>query len=436
MMGECNNLYKRNSYLIKMSGDYEIKGCRSCQSENLVPIISLGEQYVSNFVNPGENTGTRVPLELILCNGCNLLQLRHNAPDEEMWGEQYWHKSGINRLIREDLGDIVSSSRQIAALKDDDLVIDIGCNDGTLLDLYDGNRIERVGFEPSKNVAREAQAKGIHVVNDFFNAEGFTGRFGSKKAKIITAISMFYDLDNPNRFLEDILSSLDENGLFVIQQNYLVSMLEQNAFDNICHEHRAYYSLGALGNLLRRHGLEVFDAKLRDINGGSIRTYVRREGNPNLKPFEGAEKRLAQLEEKERQMGLDTPKPYEDFAGRIEDLKKQMLAFIEAEKKNGKTFGICGASTRGNTTLQYFGLNTDHVIAAAEANPDKWGKRTVGSDIPIVSPDEMRKLNPDYQIVLIWHLFEGLMEKEKEYMKSGGKFILPLPHFRIVEYSR
>jgi len=419
-----------------MNGINKIKGCRACSSEDLIPIISLGEQYVSNFISPGENSGTRVPLELILCSNCKLLQLRHNAPDEEMWGDQYWYKSGINRLIIEDLKDIVDSAEKIVALNKDDLVIDIGCNDGTLLGFYDKEGINSVGFEPSKNVAKEAERRGFKIINNFFNSSDFIREFGNRKAKIITAISMFYDVDNPNQFLQDILSLLDEDGIFIIQQNYLVSMLEQNAFDNICHEHRAYYSLTSLNNLLKKHGLEIFDIKLRDINGGSIRTYIKRQGNSQINSFKDVKKRLAQLEEKEKLMLLDTSKPYEEFAQRIDNIKRHILTFIEKEKKNGKTFGVCGASTRGNTTLQYFGLNSNHILAAAEANPDKWGKRTVGSGIPVVSIEDMKKINPSYQIVLIWHLFEGLMEKEKEYLKNGGKFILPLPSFKIVEYSK
>ncbi len=419
-----------------MNSGQEIKKCRSCNSEELIPIISLGNQYISNFISVGEQNGIRVPLDLLLCNKCKLLQLKHNAPDEEMWGEHYWYKSAINRLIREDLKDIVDSSEKLVSLGEGDIVVDIGCNDGTLLEFYDKEGIKMVGFEPSKNVAREAEAKGFKIINGFFNSLDFRRLFGDKRAKLITAISMFYDLDDPNKFLQDVVSVLDDKGLFVVQQNYLVSMLEQNAFDNICHEHRAYYSLKSLKNLLDRNGLEIFDIKLVDINGGSIRTYIRKKGNLYVTPFKEVEKRLTKLEEKEKQMELDTIRPYQDFAKRIDNIKKQILTFIETEKAKGKTFGICGASTRGNTTLQYFGLSSNHVIAAAEANSDKWGRMTVGSLIPIISIDEMKKINPSYQVVLIWHLFDGLMEKEKDYLKNGGKFILPLPQFKIIEYSK
>lgn len=414
--------------------DRKINNCRSCGSEELIDVISLGEQYITNFVNNENEQGEKVPLSLVLCPKCKLLQLKHNAPNEAMWGGQYWYKSNINRLIREDLNDIVNQVEKLINLKEGDIVVDIGCNDGTMLSFYDKEGINLIGFEPSKNVAHEAEQKGFYIINNYFNAEEFKRTFGERKAKVITAISMFYDLEDPNKFVKDITECLDSNGLFVIQQNYLTSMLEQNAFDNICHEHRAYYSLHSLKNLLDKYNLEIFDVKLNNINGGSFRTYIKFKGK-QIAPFNGASHRIKEVEEKERIKELDTIKPYQEFASRIENVKKQISKFIEAEKNKGKTFGICGASTRGNTTLQYFGLTSKDIIAGAEANPDKWGRKTVGSLIPLVSIDEMKKINPDYQIVLIWHLFEGLMDKEKDYLKRGGKFILPLPEFSIIEYS-
>jgi len=416
--------------------EFEITKCRTCYSENLIKIISLGEQHISNFINSEEEQGTKIPLDLILCSDCKLLQLKHNAPSEKMWGGHYWYKSGINKIIIDDLKDIVDKSEKLVNLNKDDIVIDIGCNDGTLLGFYDKEGIELVGFEPSKNVAQEAVSKGFNIINNFFNVDNFKERFPGKKAKIITAISMFYDLENPNGFVQDIAECLDENGIFVIQQNYMLSMLEQNVFDNICHEHREYYSLTSLKPLLEKYNLEIFDVELNEINGGSIRTYIKFKNNHLTNSFKDAKKRIFRVEEKEKQAELEIAKPYLDFAKRISGIKENLLRFIEIERAKGKTFGILGASTRGNTLLQYFELNSNMIIAAAEANPDKWGKKTVGTLIPIVSIDEMKRINPDYQILTIWHLFEGLMDKEKEYLKEGGKFILPLPEFKIIEYSK
>ena len=415
-----------------MGQNIEIKNCRSCDSKSLIPILSLGNQYVTNFVESGSSEDVRCPLDLILCKNCKLLQMKHSAPPQSTWNNQYWYKSGISTTIVDDLKDIVDNAKKLVSLEDKDIVIDIGCNDGTLLEFYDVSGLRTIGFEPSGNVAKEAESKGFHILNDFFNAESFKKEFGGEKAKIITAISMFYDLDNPNKFLEDINEILDEEGLFIIQQNYLVAMLENNAFDNICHEHREYYSFGTLKKILEKHGLEIFDVEQNSINGGSIRTYIRFEGNANLKGFEGSEKRIEDVEEYESKLGLDMIKPYEDFANRINNIRKKLMTFLKQEKEKGKEIYLYGASTRGNVVLQYFELGPELVTAIADMNPDKWGKKTVGTMIPIISPEEFRKKNPDYLLVMVWHFFNEIKNQENEWFEKGGKFIVALPEFKVV----
>ncbi len=499
-----------------MSEQYAISECRACFSKNLVPIISLGDQYITNFVDSEEDHKRipKVPLDLIICTDCKILQLRHNATAESMWDEQYWYKSGISTTIKADLKDIVESSLKLANLNEKDIIVDIGSNDGTLLSFYD-KKFDAVGFEPSKNVANEAKSKGFKVINDFFNAGSYKKEFGDKKAKLITAISMFYDLEDPNQFLRDIISVLDKDGLFVIQQNYLATMLQYNAFDNICHEHREYYSFTALRNLLEKHGLEIFDVGQSAINGGSIRTYIRKKrekeytpidpikrtfeemglgvseiglsnlgelslkislsklGNSkntslntlrkslskfdlaiediefgeninlylklnssnSIKPFDGAEKRIRDIISMEEKMELNTMKPYLEFAARIDKIKSDLLNFLKQEKAKGKKIWIYGASTRGNVILQYFDLGPDMIEAIADKNADKYGKKTVGSLIPIFSPEVMRKANPDYLIVNTWHFFEEIRTQEMEYHKNGGILIAPLPELKIVKYQ-
>lgn len=426
--------------------DMERNYCRSCGSKDLKSILSLGEIYVTNFIKTEEEQGQKVPLELMLCNpkkGCGLLQLRHTTPSEMMWADQYWYKSGINSMIRADLKDIVEKSREIVAnglrpMMSGDVVVDIGSNDGTLLDYYNLPNpnivfnLRKVGFEPSRNVAKEAEGKGFEIINDFFNAKAYEEKIGKRKAKIITAISMFYDLDKPNDFVKDLTKCLDEDGLLVIQQNYLATMLKNNAVDNICHEHMEYYSLHSLEHLLNKHGLETFDAELNEINGGSIRNYIRFKGSKIVQTPE-AKIRLENLVDAEKEMGLDTTKPYIEFANRIKTIKNELIGFLTKEKAKGKNICALGASTRGNTTLQYFGLTPKLIDCIFDRNPDKEGKKAVGSLIPVTSPDNIGKYNPDYQLVLIWHIFKGVGEDEKKFVKKGGKFILPLPNIRIID---
>lgn len=411
-----------------------VDSCRSCGSKDLLDILSLGNLYVTNFVNSEEEQGPKIPLELMLCNpekGCGLLQLRHTTHPELMWGDQYWYKSGINSMIRADLKDIVEKSKNIIPLKNGDIVTDIGCNDGTMLEYYNIPGLNLIGFEPSKNVAREAQSRGINIINDFFNEKAYYSRLGKEKSKIITAISMFYDLDEPNKFIEDIAKCLDKDGLFVIQQNYLASMLNNNAIDNICHEHLEYYSYNSLENLLNRHGFETFDVELNEINGGSIRNYIKFKEGKIHQPDE-AKKRLNNLIQFETENKLKDIETYNNFAKRINLVKKELVDLLSKEKKDGKIICALGASTRGNTTLQYFGLTPDLISCIFDRNPDKEGKKAVGSLIPVTSPDNISKYNPDYQVVLIWHIFKGIGDDEKKFIKNGGKFILPLPKIKII----
>ena len=409
--------------------------CRICKSKNLVPILSLDNQFVSDFLISENPKCSKIPLELLLCDpnsgGCGLLQLRHSVPPDMMY-KQYWYKSGISTTIKNDLQDIVSKIQKLSDLKNNDIVVDIGCNDGTLLRFYNNKDLIRVGFEPARNLVKEAEVGTNKIINNFFNYDDFHKNFRNKRTKVITAISMFYDLEDPNKFIDDITKILDPEGVFVIQQNYLLSMLEQNAFDNICHEHLEYYSLFSLENLLKNHNLEVFDVELNNINGGSFRTYIRFR-NSSVKPFTGADYRIKRVREKESKLGLQDKRIYQEFGSRVNDIKEKLLDFIKAEIKKEKKIYVYGASTRGNVTLQFCGIDNKMITAATDKNPEKWGRKTVGSMIPIIPLEQYRKENPDYLLVLPWHFFEEIKEQEKEYFNSGGKFIVPLPEFRIVE---
>lgn len=412
-----------------------ISSCRVCGRDNLAPILSLGEHYVTNFVESTDDETPKVPLDLVLCDpragGCGLLQLKHTVPAELLYGEHYWYRSGINQTMRDELADIVAKSEQIAGLKTGDLALDIGCNDGTLLRAYKTPGLQLVGMDPASNLIPFAKEGTTKIINDFFHYSAFAKEFGDEKAKVITAIAMFYDLDDPNTFVSDVVKCLAPNGLFIIQQNYLVGMLEQIAFDNIVHEHLEYYSLFSLENILRRYDLEIFDVESRDINGGSFRTYIRHIGAA-VPQSAGGQERVAAMREKEKKLGLDDKKIYEGFAGRVKSIGDRLYSFVKAEAEKGKTIYVYGASTRGNTTLQFAKLDYNLIKAAAERNPDKWGKKTVGTLIPIISEEQARAEKPDYFLILPWHFLKEFKQREAEFLKSGGKFIVPLPEFRII----
>ncbi len=413
-----------------------ITSCRICGSKNLIPILSLGEQYVSNFVDFPTKEKLVVPLDLVLCDansgGCGLLQLKHTASPETMY-RNYWYKSGMNQTMKDALADITAKAKKLVKLVPGDVVIDIGCNDGTLLRSYGLSDITLVGFEPAMNLVDEAGIGATKIINDFFNVRSFHNNFAGKKAKIITSIAMFYDLDEPNVFVSDIAACLDKDGVWIVQMSYLPLMLETNAFDNICHEHLEYYSLLSLENLLKRHNLEVFDVELNDVNGGSFRVYIKHAGSGKINAAPGAGERLAKQHEYESKLGLNNKKIYEEFSLRVKSIKDELIEFIKAEAAKGKKIYIYGASTKGNTLLQYCGLDASLIKAAAERNPYKWGKKTVGTLIPIISEEQARSEKPDYFLVLPWHFLKEFISREAGYLKNGGKFIVPLPEFKIID---
>ncbi len=415
-----------------------IDNCRVCGFEKLTPILSLGDLYISDFLEESEmGEAEKAPLDLVLCNendgGCGLLQLKHTVSNEVMY-RRYWYFSGTNKTMTDELVDIAQKVESLVNLKDEDYVIDIGVNDGTLLRGYKAQGINRTGFEPAKNLEKYNSVGTTKIINDFFGYEEWQKEFGNIKAKAITAIAMFYDLDDPNKFVGDVVKCLDKDGVFIIQMAYLPSMLFKNMFDNICHEHLEYYSLLSLENLLKRHNLEVFDVELNDINGGSFRTYIKhKDGGQSIKISEGAQQRINNLKENEEKLELNDKKTYEDFASRVEKIKKEVFNFIKDEVEKGKKVYVYGASTKGNTLLQYFNLDSSLIGAAAERNSTKWGRKTVGTNIPIISEEQARAEKPDYFLILPWHFLKEFKEREVEYLKNGGKFIVPLPEFEIID---
>lgn len=415
-----------------------ISNCRVCGFEKLTPILSLGDLYISDFLEESEmNEAEKAPLDLVLCNendgGCGLLQLKHTVSNEVMY-RRYWYFSGTNKTMMQELYNIAAKIESLAPLKVGDYVMDIGANDGTLLRGYKFRGLNLTGFEPAKNLGKYNTVGTTKIINDFFNCEAWKKEFGEAKAKAITAIAMFYDLDDPNKFVADVAKCLDKEGVFIIQMAYLPSMLAQNMFDNICHEHLEYYSLLSLENLLKRHNLEVFDVELNDINGGSYRIYIKhKDGGQSIKVAAGAEKRMGDLREAEKKLELNNRKVYDEFAERVEKIKKEVFSFIKSEVEKGEKVYVYGASTKGNTLLQYFNLDNSLIKAAAERNSAKWGKKTVGTNIPIISEEQARSEKPDYFLILPWHFLKEFKEREAEYLKNGGKFIVPLPEFEIID---
>ena len=407
-----------------------ITECRSCGSTDLTPILSLGLQYPSNFIelNSIPDKKEKIPLELIFCEkkDCGLLQLKHTASRESLYKE-YWFRSGLNEKMVDALKDITKSVEKRISLSENDIVLDIGCNDGTLLRSYQ-SKVRLVGFEPASNLMNEASKDTDLIINNFFSFFEFVQHFPNERIKAITSIAMFYDLEDPNSFVSDIVNCLDQDGIWVIQMAYLIPMLELNAFDNIVHEHLEYWSLKSVKRLLEEYGLEIFDVELNDVYGGSFRIFVKTKKNGKINIQNSVDEFL----KKEDEFGLEKKETYLDFANRVNSLKNKLNDFIKEEISNGKSIYAYGASTKGNTLLQFYNLNNKLISKAADRDSKKFGKMTIGSNIPIISEEQARDEKPDYFLVLPWHLVDFFKERENAFLKNGGKFIVPLPDFKII----
>ena len=403
--------------------------CRSCGTilpkENL---LSLGVQHIVDFLVDGEEGRGQAPLELVLCSACQLLQLRHTVNADILY-RKFWYRSGINEQMRSALRDIVVQAENRVHLKAGDYVCDIGSNDGTMLSYYDKD-IRKVGFEPATELGIEAsqKVKGKFVL-DYFNAAAALKASGDKKYKVVTAIAMFYDLEHPAQFVKDIREVLHDDGLFIVQMNYLPLMMQILSFDNIGHEHLCYYSLTALKGLFDQFGLKIVEVDLNGVNGGSIRIYARKalkEKDWQLDPEVDV-----LLEEEKQHL---TPTTYKAFAERVQTQGRQLKEFLYNLKEKGKTVYVYGASTRGSTLLQTImeGSDAREVLAgAAERDPNKWGRKMAGLNLVIVPEDTARRV-ADFMLILCYHFWESISKRERDWMMKGGKFILPVPYPRVV----
>jgi hypothetical protein len=392
-----------------------------------VPVIDLGEQALTGrFPAKTEPDPPSAPLEVVRCTHCGLVQLRHSVDAAELFAENYGYRSGINATMRNHLAMIAARISKRANLRSGDVLLDIGCNDGTLLTSYEEPGLFRIGIDPLAEMYRPGYRADLLVQTGFFTADAYISATGRRTARAITSFSMFYDLEDPGTFVADVAAVLATDGIWVLEQSYLPTMLEQNSFDTICHEHLEYYSLAQIDLLVRAHGLRIFDASLNSINGGSFQVWVCHDGAEYAS--DGA--RIGAIAERERKLGLMSEEPYANFRSRVSSIGERLRALIQTEASRGKKIYVYGASTKGNVLLQYFRLDTSLIRACADKNPIKWGRRTPGTNIPIVPEDEGRA-EADYFLVLPWSFKDEFLARETAFRARGGKFIFPLPEIEM-----
>ena len=412
----------------------EIETCRICGCANLAPVLDLGVQALSGaFPSPDEPDPPRAPLKLVKCNdganrhACGLVQLKHSVPLDELYLHNYGYRSGMNQTMSQHLRSIAERVQQMVDLQEGEVVLDIGSNDGTLLNSYP-QTLTRIGVDPAGAQFREYYTEGVELIGDYFSPASFFLVSRDRKARVITSIAMFYDLDSPMDFVNGIAGILDPDGIWVLEQSYMPTMLRVNSFDTICHEHLEYYSLKQIDWMLRRHGLRMVDVEFNEINGGSFRVYAC-HANATL---ESNRQGIDQVFADEERLGLHTEAPYIDFSDRVRGIRDALHGLITTQKAQGKAIYVYGASTKGNVLLQFCDIDRTLITAAADRNADKWGKRTPGTNIPIISEEEARKATPDYFLVLPWHFRTEFLHREAAFRASGGKFIFPLPQIEVV----
>jgi len=383
---------------------HKIHKCRLCFSKKLKFIYSFGKIFVSNFVSkPNIKKGIKAPLNLVYCSKCTLLQLEHSAPQEIMYRKFYWYRSGVTATMKKALKEIYEGVLKLNILNEKDVVLDIGANDGTLLSNFKKNFVT-IGCEPAKNLIAELKKNCDYVINNFWSADlclKLIKKNDLARPKLITAIGMFYDLENPSKFIKDAVNVLHDDGIFVAQLMCLDSMLDQNDLGNICHEHLEFYSFTSLKYLFESNGLKIFKINKNNINGGSYRVY--------------AKKNLVKSINFKEDVSL-----------------KRIREFIKIIKNNKKKVFIYGASTKGNTLLQYYRIDKRLVSFAAERSPEKWGKYTIGTGIKIISEQQARKLKPDFFFALPYGFINEFVLREKKWIKQGGKFLIPYPKFKVI----
>jgi hypothetical protein len=395
-------------------------------------VLDLGEQMLTGVFprKKGEKV-TAGPLRLVKCMGgedvCGLLQLEHSYDLGEMYGENYGYRSGLNASMVAHLHNKVKKILEQVELRKGDLVIDIGSNDSTTLQAYPPSDSVLVGIDPTGIKFHNYYPSHIQLIPDFFSSALVQVRFPGQKAKVVTSFSMFYDLEDPTGFMRQVYDVLADDGVWVFEQSYMPTMLDTNSYDTVCHEHLEFYALRQIKWMADRVGFKIIDVEFNDVNGGSFSVTVSKShGDLTVVPS------VQKIIDEECAKGLDTLIPYQAFAERVIQTKRDFLKFIESARAEGKSVAALGASTKGNVLLQYCDLTEKEIFSVGEVNPDKFGCFMPGTWIPIVPEDELLGMNPDYLVILPWHFRKFFTANKK---LSGMSLVFPLPKVEVVKIA-
>ena len=405
----------------------KIKNCRNCKNTELFDLFSLGKiSFTGRFPNTIRQNVPKAYLNVLMCKKCKLVQLDRNFDLNYLYGKSYGYRTGINKTMTDHVKKIVRKCSALVKLKSKQYVLDIGSNDATLLNFY-ANDIIKVGVDPLVNKYKKFYKKINYKISNFFKIKDIEKIKIKKKFKIISALSVFYDLRDPNKFIKEIKKILDDKGVFVLEHVDLYYIIKNNIFDTICHEHLVFYSTKIIIEMMKNNGLKVFNHEYNEINGGSSRYYIC-HSKTNFKVSKNIKKVLL----RENLQGIELKKTYKLFFTKILNEKIKLIKLIKKIKNEKQDIHGYGASTKGNVLLQFYNINNKVVNYIADRNPLKWNSFTPGTRIKIISESQSRKIKPHFYLVLPWHFKNEILIREKNIRKKGTKFIFPLPKVRVV----
>lgn len=408
----------------------QIESCRICGSRRLDEILNLGQQALTGvFPKTIHQHVPLGPLELVKCaDGCGLVQLRHSFPPDQMYGDNYGYRSGLNASMVRHLQGRVGAARERVHPHAGDVILDIGSNDSTTLQAWGDHGYRLIGMDPSGPKFRKYYPDWVDLVPDFFSAASFQKHVGPRRAKVITSIAMFYDLEDPTEFMRQVHACLDDEGIWVFEQSYLPLMIERNAYDTVCHEHVSYYALRQIQWMTERAGFKIVDVELNDVNGGSFCVTVAKSSSSHV----ANETRVRELLEREEAEGYNGLEVYDRFRDRVFRHRGELKSLLQQLVLGGKRVYGYGASTKGNVVLQFCEVTSRQIPGIAEVNSEKFGAYTPHTRIPIASEADVKALSPDYLLVLPWHFRENILQREQSFLAQGGNLIFPLPELEVV----
>ena len=407
----------------------ELRNCRICGATTFLEIVNLGSQPLSGvFPAPGDRPSTSGPLRLLRCSSCKLVQLGDTYAQEEMYGDTYGYRSGLNKTMTDHLRRVSDGLIKLLSLSPSDLVVDIGANDGTFLNNFAKRGIAAIGVDPTSLKYAEHFDPKIKIVGDFFSSE-VAAKNKISKARLVTSIAMFYDLESPLDFAKDVNGILEDGGYWFLEQSYAPWMRQSGAYDTICHEHLEYYSLLDLEHIMDEAGFDIVKATTNAINGGSFGILAQKRslgGLTNVDPY------VEWL--KSEELNSNTEENWLEFAAVVQQRRQSLHSLIVSLKEQGNRISGLGASTKGNVLLNFTGLDSNLIDKIGEVNPYKFGRYTPGSNIPIAPDAEVLSENPNYLIFLPWHFRENALTKYENFLTGGGRIIFPLPNVEIIGY--